>query len=58
MALYYTCPNCGSNLDPGETCDCQRVESKQKRLTPQERVKAAVYATGNRWAQENFEAVH
>lgn len=22
MAYYNTCPNCGSNLDPGEKCDC------------------------------------
>ena len=22
MAYYHICPNCGSNLDPGETCDC------------------------------------
>lgn len=22
MPYYYTCPNCGSNLDPGERCDC------------------------------------
>ena len=21
---YYTCPYCGSNNDPGETCDCQK----------------------------------
>ena len=21
---YYTCPYCGANLDPGETCDCQK----------------------------------
>ena len=20
---YHTCPHCGSNLDPGEKCDCQ-----------------------------------
>lgn len=20
---YRTCPHCGSNLDPGECCDCQ-----------------------------------
>ena len=20
---YHTCPYCGANLDPGETCDCQ-----------------------------------
>lgn len=24
MAYYQTCPNCGSNLDPGERCDCQK----------------------------------
>ncbi len=23
MAYYETCPQCGSNLDPGEKCDCQ-----------------------------------
>ena len=22
MAYYWTCPHCGSNLDPGERCDC------------------------------------
>ena len=26
MAYYNTCPNCGSNLDPGELCDCQGNE--------------------------------
>lgn len=26
MSYYHTCPLCGSNLDPGETCDCQRKE--------------------------------
>lgn len=20
---YHTCPLCGANLDPGESCDCQ-----------------------------------
>lgn len=24
MAYYHVCPNCGCNLDPGETCDCKR----------------------------------
>lgn len=24
---YWTCPYCGSNLDPGETCDCKNVEN-------------------------------
>lgn len=23
MAYFRTCPLCGSNLDPGEICDCQ-----------------------------------
>lgn len=23
MAMYWTCPLCGDNLDPGESCDCQ-----------------------------------
>lgn len=37
MAYYITCPNCGSNLDPGERCDCQmekhpEPEPKKKKL--------------------------
>ena len=23
MAYFYTCPNCGCNLDPGEKCGCK-----------------------------------
>lgn len=29
MAYYNTCPLCGSNLDPGEPCDCKREEEKE-----------------------------
>lgn len=29
-----------------------------RRLTPYERTKAQVYATGNKWAIENFHATH
>ncbi|GHU79001.1 hypothetical protein AGMMS49992_30520 [Clostridia bacterium] len=29
-----------------------------RRPTPYERTKAAVYATGNKWAIENFNATH
>lgn len=39
----------------------QKVEVKQnhtKPLTPYERCRNAVYATGNRWAIENFNATH
>ena len=23
---YWTCPYCGANLDPGESCDCRKEE--------------------------------
>jgi len=25
--MYYTCNYCGSNLDPGEKCDCENSKS-------------------------------
>lgn len=28
MAYYNTCSNCGSNLDPGELCDCRNNEER------------------------------
>lgn len=30
----------------------------KRRLDPYERTRASVYATGNKWAIENFEATH
>lgn len=33
-------------------------EPKPVKQTPQERTRAAVYATGNRWAIENFNDTH
>lgn len=24
--VYWTCPRCGTNLDPGERCDCLHIE--------------------------------
>ena len=27
---YHTCQKCGSNLDPGEKCDCEIKKEKQK----------------------------
>jgi len=27
MALFWTCPDCGSNLDPGERCDCRKRDA-------------------------------
>lgn len=30
--MYYrTCPECGSNLDPGEQCDCNEEKSSGKK---------------------------
>lgn len=28
---YWICPECGANLDPGEKCECQCIEMKQKK---------------------------
>ena len=28
MAYYNVCPECGSNLDPGERCDCIREKER------------------------------
>lgn len=27
---YHTCPLCGANLDPGESCDCDKEESPEE----------------------------
>ena len=60
------CPRCKSfdNTYVGKgvyLCeDCGQVikEYSERRPTPYERTKAAVYATGNKWAIENFHATH
>ena len=35
MAYYRTCPNCGSNNDPGEVCNCK--DEKEDALRTQSR---------------------
>ena len=30
MAYYNTCPNCGSNLDPGEQCNCEDFNERSQ----------------------------
>ena len=37
---------------------CRNNPGTGRRLTPYERTKAQVYATGNKWAIENFHATH
>lgn len=38
--------------------DRPRRESHRRTASPYERTRAMVYATGNKWAIENFNAVH
>jgi hypothetical protein len=32
MAYYRVCPDCGCNLDPGETCDCRGRAARQQKF--------------------------
>lgn len=65
MPYFRECPHCGDRLDPGEICDCRKAPRKEtppeprlRPMRPYDRVRAQVYATGNRWAKENFHATH
>ena len=47
----------------GGKCYCNNCKSKQDSVdkyisSPYERVRASVYATGNKWAIENFNSTH
>lgn len=42
MPYYNVCPHCGSNLDPGERCDCQREAPTTETKKPQHRAVAAM----------------
>ena len=57
------CSRCGAYAFEGQSMCAvclHRLDGKRQsvRQTPQERTRAAVYATGNKWAIENFNAVH
>lgn len=68
------CPRCGREFErllalsrkDNKTMICDQCGTEEamdnyrqfKGLTPQERTRAQVYATGNKWAIENFEATH
>lgn len=69
----FICSACGmqeavesifNNLTPQSDWPVKRTESESpdkpnsKKPSHQERTRAAVYATGNKWAIENFEATH
>lgn len=52
---YYDC----KREEKGQTT-CEEYESDRfsRPLSPYERTKRQVYATGNKWAIENFNATH
>ena len=39
MSYYRACPNCGANLDPGETCDCEKKPAKEAKQLPAAKIK-------------------
>jgi hypothetical protein len=48
----YLCECCGNTMNE------YNWDKPARRPTPYERTRAAVYATGNKWAIENFHATH
>lgn len=54
------CVNYRYCTDEDKDCGiCEAFTKRDKRpLSPYERTKAAVYATGNSWMIENFHATH
>lgn len=66
MRMITVCAKCGSKdieYLGGGRCRCAECESEQDSRdkcieSPYERTRRAVYATGNKWAIENFNATH
>lgn len=66
MKTKTVCTNCGSGdieYIGNDRCHCNKCNEEHSTKdivleTPYERTRRAVYATGNRWAIENFEATH
>lgn len=56
------CDDCGKNVQDIELGDCPSGVDEDyytpPRLNLYERLRSSVYATGNRWAIENFHATH
>lgn len=49
MAFYNTCPICGANLDPGESCDCQEEKEHEA-----QRIQSMIKVGSNGQMQFNF----
>lgn len=60
LELYWAKPGEPHYKEEDKDCGiCEAFTKRDKRLmSPYERTKAAVYATGNKWAIENFHATH
>ena len=67
MGWKYTCRDCGAGSDDidyigNDVWKCNRCNGHNIRIDyiphPYERARAAVYATGNKWAIENWNATH
>ncbi len=66
MRMRTVCGVCRSNdieYLGNDKCYCNRCKTERDSRdeiieSPQERTRMAVYATGNRWAIENFNATH
>ena len=66
MREITVCAKCGSEdieYHIGGGCYCNECKSEQDSKdiyisSPYEKTRASVYATGNRWAIENFNATH
>lgn len=66
MREITVCGKCGSgNIDylGGGKCYCNSCQEEQDSVdkyveSPYERTRRQVYATGNKWAIENFNATH
>lgn len=47
--IYVTCPNCGSNNDPGERCDCNdRATKPDNKIIPPKGVIPSVNASNKK----------
>ena len=66
MRCITICGKCGSKdieYLGNDKCYCNNCKSEQDSIdkfvaSPYERTRNAVYATGNKWAIENFNATH
>lgn len=57
MAYYHVCPNCGSNLDPGEHCNCQNYKEENSRKKGGEDFESHITAAGRILSRHNDRSI-